>query len=88
MTAARIFLLQRDMSIIYSGTNNLYIKPLAPYGPPNTSDSQISAGKATGHVEKLSETSTLPIPQLVADFTHTEYIMPSFTKTLVGVGPI
>ena len=33
-------------------------------------------------------TATLPIPQLAADFPTTGYIMPTFTNTLIGVGPI
>ena len=32
--------------------------------------------------------ASLPIPQVAADFPNTGYIMPSFTNTLVGVGPI
>ena len=34
------------------------------------------------------ETATLQIPQLDADFPTTGYIMPNFTNTLIGVGPI
>ena len=32
--------------------------------------------------------ATLPIPQLAADFPTMGYIMPTFTNTLIGVGPI
>ena len=35
-----------------------------------------------------TETATLPIPQLAVDLPTTRYIMPSFTNTLIGVGPI
>ena len=41
-----------------------------------------------GQVENSSAKATLPIPQLAAEFPTTGYIMPSFTNTLVGVGPI
>ena len=32
--------------------------------------------------------ATLPIPQLAADFPTTGYIIPKFTNTLIGIGPI
>ena len=71
-----------------SDTNHLYIAPSAPHGPPDTSAATISVGKANGQVENSLEKATLPIPQLAADLTTTGYIMPSFTNTIVGVGPI
>ena len=37
---------------------------------------------------KSAETATPPIPQLAADFPTTGYIIPSFTNTLIGIGPI
>ena len=30
----------------------------------------------------------LPIPQLAADFPTTGYIIPTFTNTIIGIGPI
>ena len=36
----------------------------------------------------MSATATLPIPQLAEYFPTAGYIIPSFTNTLVGVGPI
>ena len=86
--AARRLLLQKDADIVDSGATHFYIDPSAPYGPPKTSASQISVGTATGHVERSSATATLPTLQLEEDFPTTGYIMPSFTSTLVGVGPI
>ena len=88
MAAARKFLLQRDTGTVDSGATHIYISPTAPHGPPNTSSPQISIYTATGHVERLSDTDTLSILQLAADFLTTGYIMPSFTNNLVGVGPI
>ena len=49
---------------------------------------QISVGTATGNVERSSETATLLIPQLAADFTNIGYIMTYFPTTLFGIGPI
>ena len=43
---------------------------------------------ANGQIVKSTATDTLPIPQSAADFLTTGYIMPSFTNTLIGVGPI
>ena len=37
---------------------------------------------------KSTATATLPIPQSAADLPTTGYIMPSFTNTIFGVGPI
>ena len=81
-------LLQIDMGIVDSGATQLHISPSAPHGTPNTSASQISVGTATGNVYRSPGTAKMPIPKLEADFPTTGYIMPSFTNTLVGVGPI
>ena len=82
------FLLQRDTGIVDSGATHLYIAPTAPHVPPNTSAPQISVGTATVHVDRLSVTASLPIPQLVENFPTTGYITPSFNNILVGVRPI
>ena len=37
---------------------------------------------------KSAATDILPIPQLAADLPTTGYIMPSFTNTIIGIGPI
>ena len=76
------------MGIVASVATHLYIALSDPHGPTNTSVSQISVGTATGYVKRSSATATMPIHQLSADFPNTGYIMPSFTKTLVGVRPI
>ena len=76
------------MVIVDSGATHLYIAPSAPYVPPDTSAATIRVGKANGQVENSSSKSTLTIPQLAEDLPTTGYIMPSFTNTLVGVGPI
>ena len=84
-TDAHQYLPQSDTGVVDSCTNHLYISPTDPHGPTNTSTPNICVGTATGHVERLSTTASLPIPQLVADFMSTGYIMSSFTNTLAGV---
>ena len=79
---------QQHTGIVDSGATHLYISPTAPHGPPDTITATIKIGTANGQVETSAENSTLPIPQLTADFPTTVYIMPSFTNTLIGVGPI
>ena len=76
------------MRIVYSGATHIYIVPNEPHGPLDTSADTVKVGTANGQVERSAEQSTLPIPQLAADFPKTGYIMPSFTNTLIGVGPI
>ena len=85
---APIILPQQDTGIVDSGATHLYIAPSAPHGLPDTSASKISVGTENGQVEKLSTTAILKITQLKSDFPTTGYIIPSFTNTLVGVGPI
>ena len=79
---------QQHTGIVDSGATHLYINPSAPHGPPDKSAEKISVDTANGQVEKLSAKATLTIPQLAADLPTTGYIMPSFTNTLIGVGPI
>ena len=68
--------------------SHLYITPQAPYGPINTSAPKIHVGTANGKVVSLSATATLPIPQQCHEIPCEGYIMPTFTNTLVGIGPI
>ena len=74
--------------IVDSGATHLYIAPNAPYGQLDTTASKIRVGTATGQVELSTAKATLPIPQLAANFPTTRYIMPTFTNTLIDVGPI
>ena len=74
--------------IVDSGATHLYIAPNAPYGQLNTTAKKIRVGTANGQVAISTAKATLPIPQLAADFPTTGYIMPKFTNTLIGVGPI
>ena len=74
--------------LVDSGATHLYIVPTAPYGPPDTSAATIKVGTVNEKVETSSAKVTLTKPQLEVDFTTTRYIMPSFTNTLIGVGPI
>ena len=71
-----------------SGATHLYIAPNAPHGPLDTSASRIRVVTANGQVEISTAKATLPIPQLAADFPTMGYIMPTFTNTLIGIGPI
>ena len=79
---------QQHIVIVDSGATHLYIAPAAPHGPPDTSADTIKVDTSNGQVEKSAAKSTLPIPQLAEYFPTTGYIMPSFTNTLIGVGPI
>ena len=74
--------------IVDSGATYLYISPTVSHWPPDISASKIKVGTANGQVETSAAKATLPIPQLAEDFPTTGYIMPSFTNTLIGVGPI
>ena len=73
---------------MYSGKKHLYIAQTAPHGPPNSSAATIKVSTANGQVETSEAESTLPITQLAPDLPTTGYIMPSFSNTLIGVGPI
>ena len=49
---------------------------------------QIRVGTANVQVASSIAMATLPIPPVNADFPTKGYIMPTFTNTLIGVGPI
>ena len=66
----------------------MYIAPNTQYGQMDTTANKILLGTVNGQVEISTATATVPIPQLYADFPTTGYIMPTFTNTLIGVGPI
>ena len=74
--------------IVDSEATHMYIAPNIAYGKINTTKKQIRVGTANGQVASSIATATLPIPQLNADFLTKGYIMPTFTNTLIGVGPI
>ena len=74
--------------IVDSGATNLYIAPNASHSQLYTSASRIRVGAANGQVAISTSKARLPIPQLDVDFPTTGYIMPTFTNTLIGVGPI
>ena len=71
-----------------SGATHMYIAPNAPYGKMDTTEKQIRVGTANVQVASSTATATLTIPQLNADLPKKGYIMPTFTNTLIGVGPI
>ena len=66
----------------------MYIAQNAPYGQINTTAKKIRSGTENGQVSSSTATAMIPIPQLDADFSTTGYIMPTFTNTLIGMGPI
>ena len=74
--------------IVDSGATHFYIAPNAPHGPLDTSDATIKVGTYNGQVATSAAKATLSIPQLTADFPTMGYIMPDFTNTFIGVGPI
>ena len=71
-----------------TGASHLYIAPQAPHGPINTTAPKIHVGSANGQVVPSSAIATLPIPQQVHDIPCEGHIMPTFTNTLVVIGPI
>ena len=74
--------------IVDSGATHMYIAPNAPYEKMDTTGKQIRVGTENGQVASSTATATLSIPQVNADFPKKGYIMPNFTNTLIGVGPI
>ena len=54
----------------------------------DTTGKHIRVGTANGQVANSSAMTTLPIPQVKSNFPTKSYIMPTFTNTLIGVGPI
>ena len=79
---------QHHMGIVDSGATHIYIAPSTTHGCLNTKDTPITVGMASAQMVKSTATATLPIPQSAEDFPTTGYIIPSFTNTLIGVGPI
>ena len=78
----------KQTGILDSGATHLYIAPNGPYGQLDITEKKIRVGNANGQVEISTAKAMLPIPQLAVDFPTTGYIMPKFTNTLIGVGPI
>ena len=74
--------------IMDSGATHMHIASNAPCGEMDTTEKQIRVGTANGQVASSIVTATLPIPQLNAYFPTKGYIMPTFTNTIIGVGPI
>ena len=74
--------------IVDSGATHIYIAPNATYVKMDTTGKNIRVGTANGQVENSTSKATLPLPQVKADFPTKGYIMPTFTNTLIGVGPI
>ena len=74
--------------IAYTGASHLYIAPQALHGPINTVAPKIHLGTSNGQVVSSSATATLPIPQQGHNIPCEGHIMPTFTNTLVGIGPI
>ena len=79
---------QQHTGIVYSRATHLFIAPTTPHVPLDRSAATIKVGRSNGKVETSAAKATLPIPQLTADLPTTGYIIPSFTNTLIGVGPI
>ena len=79
---------QKHTGFVDSGATHLYIDPTAAHGPLDTSAATIKVGTSNVQVETSAKKATLLIPQSASDFPTTGYIMPSFTNTLIGAGPI
>ena len=74
--------------LVDSGSTHIYIAPNAPYEKMDTTGKNIRVGTANGQVANSTTMATLPIPQVKEYFLTKGYIMPTFTNTLIGVGPI
>ena len=66
----------------------MYIAPNVPYEKMDTTAKQKRVSTENGQVASSTATATLSIPQVNEDFPTKGYIMPTFTNTLIGVGPI
>ena len=71
-----------------SGATHIYIAPNASYEKMDTTGKQIRVGTENVQIASSTAMATLPIPQVNADFPTKGSIMPTFTNTLIGVGPI
>ena len=74
--------------LVDSGATHIYIAPNAPYEKMDTTGNNIKVGTGNGQVGNYTAMATLPIPQVKTDFLTKGYNMPTFTNTLIGVGPI
>ena len=85
---SRLALPKIHIGIANTVYSHLYIDTQAPHGPPNSSDPKIRVGASNVQVVLSTTTATLPIPQRGNDIPCEVHIMPSFTNTLVDIGPI
>ena len=74
--------------IVDSSATNLYIAPNPPHDTLYTSASRIRVGTTTGKVAISTAKEPMPILELAEDLPTTGYIIPTFTNTLIGIGPI
>ena len=74
--------------ILDLGATHIYKAHNAPYEKMDTTGKHIRVGTANGQVANSTAMATLHIPQVKIDFPTMGYIMPAFTNTLIGVGPI
>ena len=70
------------------GTTYIYITPSTPYGDVNPLAPKISVGTANGQFIRSRDMASLTIPQVGHCFPTKGYVMPSFAKTLVRIGPL
>ena len=76
------------MGIVNLVASHIYISLSAPHGPPDNTAQTVRVDTATGQVQRSSALASLPITHLENYFPTTGHIMPHFTNTLIGVGPI
>ena len=82
------YLSTNDTGLVDLGAYHIYIDPSAPDGPPDTITKIVRFGTDTGQIQHSLAIAYLPIPQLANGLPTTGKIMPNFTNTVIGVGPI
>ena len=78
----------RTSAVADSGATSIYFAKDAPVTDIDPSSPTIVVGTATGQQQTSSATAKHRIPHLPEEFPRTGHIMPSFSQTLVGIGPI
>ena len=67
---------------------DIYFAAYAPIVNVNLSSPSVKEGTATGQTQQSTGTGGLNLPQLPSGFPLTGHIIPGFSHTLIGVGPL
>ena len=77
-----------DTAMVDSGANGFYYSPDAPVDGIDTDAPPIVVGTASGQRQLSSAAANHQIPNLPDEFPRGGHVMPPFTHTLIGVGPM